>query len=111
WPAGTSSPSSCGSGSLPDLPSRSALACSTRSSCPKARCSDGQSRLMAYDVNGCRVVVAGVGVTGQSVALVLAARGAHVVALDAAAGSAQQEAKALLEAAGVEVALGSDAVG
>jgi UDP-N-acetylmuramoylalanine--D-glutamate ligase len=62
-----------------------------------------------YDVANRRVVVAGAGVTGRSVARVLRDRGAHVVVVDAAAGERQRAAAATLAADGIDVRLAATA--
>jgi UDP-N-acetylmuramoylalanine--D-glutamate ligase len=66
--------------------------------------------MTSLDVSGKRVVVAGLGVTGQAVARVLLARNARVVVVDASTGDRQQAAAAELAAAGVEVRVGEPAL-
>ncbi|WP_066062643.1 UDP-N-acetylmuramoyl-L-alanine--D-glutamate ligase [Frankia sp. EI5c] len=59
----------------------------------------------ASDLSGRSVVVVGVGVSGAAAAQALAARGARVLALDAADGPGQRAAAARLREAGIEVRL------
>ena len=97
-PAGTRTPSSCGSGSSPGSPSRSVSACSTRRSCRRDAIST---------VDGRRVVVAGLGVSGLAAARALLDRGARRSWRSTlATTSAVAAAAAELRARGAEVRLG-----
>jgi UDP-N-acetylmuramoylalanine--D-glutamate ligase len=60
---------------------------------------------------GQRVWVAGLGITGQSVADLLAGHGAHVTAVDSRDDAERQEVAARLERGGISVRLGRDQLG
>ncbi len=62
-------------------------------------------------LDGQRVVVVGLGVTGQSVVAVLASRGVSVMAVDSRADADRQDLAERLGKDGVEVRLGPDALG